>query len=124
MPMKGEQREEEAEPDSKVGDTLDEESGLYGKMMLMVLLLYLLPPLIAATQNTYSGEAVTKVAWSVTTPHSDPYTDDRDPPPTAKQLADAAATGKPYSPDGDDLVKVVILGAPGVGKTSIIQVRE
>ena len=59
----------------------------------------------------------------MTISHSDPYTDDREPPPTAKQLAVAAATGKPYSQAGDDLIKVVVLGAPGVGKTAIIQVR-
>jgi len=52
----------------------------------------------------------------------DSFTDDRGPPPSAAALAAAAAAGKPYSPDGDDLVKIVMLGAPGVGKTSIIQV--
>jgi len=30
---------------------------------------------------------------------------------------------QPFSPDGDNLIKVAILGAPGVGKTSIIQVK-
>ncbi|TRY70948.1 hypothetical protein TCAL_16374 [Tigriopus californicus] len=33
----------------------------------------------------------------------------------------ASGSGKAYSPDGDDLVKVVLLGAPGVGKTAIVQ---
>jgi hypothetical protein len=47
--------------------------------------------------------------WQVSTPHSQPVTD--------KSLL-------PFSPDGVDLIKVVLLGAPGVGKTSIVQVSE
>ncbi len=67
-------------------------------------------------------EETETTAWKMTISHSDPYTDDREPPPTAKQLAAAAVSGKPYSQEGDDMVKVVVMGAPGVGKTAIIQV--
>lgn len=67
-------------------------------------------------------ETETRTDWKMTISHSDPYTDDREPPPTAKQLAALAATGKPYTEAADDLVKVAFVGAPGVGKTSIIQV--
>lgn len=44
--------------------------------------------------------------WQVTTPHDRPVTD--------KSL-------QPYSPDGADLIKIVLLGAPGSGKTAIAQ---
>ena len=49
-----------------------------------------------------------RTEWSVTTPHDRPVAADKTP--------------QTFSPDGDNLVKVVVLGAPGVGKTSIIQV--
>ena len=49
-----------------------------------------------------------RTEWSVTTPHDRPVAADKAP--------------QSFSPDGDNLIKMVVLGAPGVGKTSIIQV--
>ena len=34
------------------------------------------------------------------------------------------ANDKPYGTEGSDLIKVVILGAPGVGKSAIAQVID
>ena len=51
-----------------------------------------------------------RTEWSVTTPHDRPVAADKAP--------------QSFSPDGDNLIKMVVLGAPGVGKTSIIQVSR
>ncbi|XP_071748993.1 GTP-binding protein Di-Ras1 [Lepeophtheirus salmonis] len=55
-----------------------------------------------------------KMDWQVSTP-----SDVHNPP---SKLISSNRYGDPtYSPDGSNLVKLIILGAPGVGKTSIIQ---
>lgn len=65
------------------------------------------------SQNNWSSAAydrdATHTEWRVT-PHENPPVGLND-------------STKAYSPDGDNFVKVVLLGAPGVGKTAIVQVR-
>ena len=75
--------------------------------------------------------------WKVDTPHDSPLQTETHP--NANSGNDYSYYGKTggrrglssggknggaeYSPNGDELIKVAVLGAPGVGKTSIIQVR-
>ncbi len=67
---------------------------------------------VFADANRYGSSNGTKCVteWSVSTPHSQPIQGDK-------------PTGDSYGAEGKNHMKVVILGAPGVGKTAIAQVR-
>ena len=75
-------------------------------------------PLRSCGVATNSGNNWSSAAYDRDATHTEWRVTPHETPPVG--LNDSA---KAYSPDGDNFVKVVLLGAPGVGKTAIVQVR-
>lgn len=74
---------------------------------------------IVASSGGYSWDTETrKIDWKVSISHEKPLHGDA----TSANPSAVATSSNPYGTETPEVVKVVILGAPGVGKTAIIQV--